>query len=99
MASAILASENVASINLGIEVPLDQLVRATEKFKPDVVGLTFSAAYQYGAVRANLLELRNRLPETIKIWAGGESILRIRKLPFGIVKIKSLDELPVATLC
>lgn len=99
MASAILASENVASINLGVEVPLDQLVRATEKFKPDVVGLTFSAAYHYGAVRSNLLELRERLPETTKIWAGGESMLRIRKLPLGIVKIKSLDELPVTTLC
>jgi len=84
---------------LYLEVPLDQLVRATEKFKPDVVGLTFSAAYHYGAVRSNLLELRERLPETTKIWAGGESMLRIRKLPFGIVKIKSLDELPVATLC
>ena len=99
MASAILASENVASINLGVEVPLDQLVRATEKFKPDVVGLTFSAAYHYGSVRSNLLELRERLPETTKIWAGGASMLRIRKLPFGIVKITSLDELPIATLC
>lgn len=96
MASAVLASENVASIN---EVSLDQLVCATEEFKPDVVGLTFSTAYHYGAVRANLLELSERLPETTKIWARGESILRIRKLPFGIEKIKSLDELPVATLC
>lgn len=98
MSAAILANEGVASINLGIEMPMDQLVRATEKFNPSVVGLTFSAAYPYTSVRAHLHELRERLPGIIKIWAGGHAMQRIRKLPVGVVKIKSLDELPIAAI-
>lgn len=98
MTAAVLASENIACINLGIEVPVDQLLLATEKFHPRIVGLTFSAAYPYGAVRSHLQELRERLPGTIKIWAGGHAMLRIRKLPAGVVKIKSFDDLPLAAI-
>lgn len=98
MTAAILASDDIASINLGVEVPLDQLVRATEKIKPRVVGLTFSAAYPYAAVRTHLQELRERLPAKTWIWAGGHAMQRIRKLPNGVVKVNSLDDMPVATL-
>ena len=98
MTAAILANEGVASINLGIEVPLDQLVLAAEKFNPSVVGLTFSAAYPYGAVRLHLQELRERLPVSTRIWVGGHAVQRIRKMPNGVEKVKSLAELPVSAI-
>lgn len=98
MTAAILASENVAAINLGVEMPLEQLVRAAEKFNSSVVGLTFSGAYPYATVRSHLQELRARLPATTNIWAGGHAMGRIRKLPTGVIKIISFDELPIATI-
>ncbi|NNF97244.1 MAG: hypothetical protein HKM94_09990 [Halobacteria archaeon] len=98
LTAAILASEDVASSNLGVEVPLDQLIRATKKINPSVVGLTFSAAYPYGAVRTHLQELSERLPAKTRIWAGGHAIQRIRKLPIGVVKVKSFDELPISAI-
>ena len=98
MTAAILASENITAINLGVEMPLDQLVPAAEKFNSSVVGLTFSGAYPYGSVRSHLQELRARLPATTNIWAGGHAMGRIRKLPTGVKKIISFDELPIATI-
>ena len=98
LTATLLASEDIGSINLGVEIPMDQLVLAAEKTRPRVLGLTFSAAYPYAMVRSHLQELRARLPSTTVIWAGGHAMQRMRKLPRGVVKIKSLDELPLAML-
>jgi len=58
------------------------------------VGLTFSAAYQYSNIRNNLLELRDSIPEDVDIWVGGQGSKRLRKLPEGISKITSFNQLP-----
>ena len=95
MVSALLSSRNITVINLGGEVPLDQIVSAIDRFQADVLGVTFSGAYQYENIRNNLAELREAIAEGIDIWTGGEGVKRLRKLPNGIIKFTSLEKLPL----
>ena len=94
MVEAILASQGRAAINLGGEVPMDQIKNAIEQFEADTLGITFSAAYPYKHIRPHLNELRDLLPADVTIWTGGEGVYRLRKLPAGVKKFKTLDTLP-----
>ena len=77
MVSAWLSSRQISVINLGGEVPLDQIVSAVEHFEADVLGVTFSGAYQYENIRTNLCELRDSIAEGVDIWTGGEGVRRL----------------------
>jgi methylmalonyl-CoA mutase cobalamin-binding subunit len=90
-----LSAHDISIINLGGEVPMDQIVRATQQFNADIVGITFSGAYQYKNIRPHLLELRRQIPESVDIWTGGEGVRRLRKLPAGVTKFSSLENLPL----
>ena len=94
MVSALLSSRNISVVNLGAEVPLDQLVSAVDRYEADILGVTFSGAYQYENIRSNINELRDSIPEGVDIWMGGEAVKRMRKLPLGIKKFTSMDKLP-----
>lgn len=96
MVAAMLSSHGIAAINLGGEVPMDQINGAVKQFHADAVGITFSGAYQYKHIRPHLLELRELIPAEVQIWTGGEGVRRLRKLPHGVTKFNSLEKLPVA---
>ena len=74
---------------------MDQIGHAAKQFHVDVVGITFSGAYPYQNIRQHLLELRELISEDIVIWTGGEGVRRLRKLPGGVTKFKSLEQLPL----
>jgi methanogenic corrinoid protein MtbC1 len=95
MVAALLSARGIAAINLGGEVPMDQISRAVKRFRADTVGITFSSAYQYSQIRAHLIELRELIPSDVDIWAGGEGVRRLRKLPHGVLKINTLEKLPL----
>ena len=94
MVTALLSSRGICTINLGGEVPMDQISHAVVQFRADAVGVTFSGAYQYKNIRPHLLELRQLIPDDVDIWTGGEGVRRLRKLPAGVSKFTSLDKLP-----
>jgi DNA-binding transcriptional MerR regulator len=95
MVAAMLSSHGVSTINIGAEVPMDQIGHAVEQFNVDIVGITFSGAYQYRNIRPHLIELRELIPDDIEIWTGGEGVRRLRKLPVGITKFSTLEKLPL----
>jgi len=95
MLTAMLSSRGISVINLGGEVPMDQIGHAVQQFQADVAGITFSGAYQYRNIRQHLLELRELLPDNVDIWTGGEGVRRLRKLPAGVIKFNSLEKLPL----
>ena len=94
MVAALLSSRGIPVINLGGEVPMDQIVRAVQQFHADVVGITFSGAYPYRNIRLHLVELRELIPDTVEVWTGGEGVHRLRKLPHGVTRFTSLENLP-----
>ena len=46
MVAALLSCHGISVINIGGEVPMDQIVAAAQQFNTDIVGITFSGAYQ-----------------------------------------------------
>ena len=93
MVSAMLSAHNISSINLGAEVPMDQIRHAVDKFHVDTIGITFSGAYKYNHIRDDLQEMRDLIPDDVNIWIGGEGVRRLRKLPPGITKFMSLEKI------
>ena len=95
MLAALLSARGISVINLGGEVPMDQIGRAAQQFRADVVGITFNGSYQYRNIRQHLLELRELLADEVDIWTGGEGVRRLRKLPAGVTRFNSLEQLPL----
>ena len=95
MVAAMLSSHGVSTINIGADVPMDQIGHAVEQFNVDIVGITFSGAYQYKNIRPHLIELRELIADDIEIWTGGEGVRRLRKLPVGVTKFSTLEKLPL----
>lgn len=93
MVSALLIEQGISTINLGAEMPMDQLVQAVSQFHARTVGLSFSAAYNYRQIRPDVLELRQQLAPDVAIWLGGEAVQAMRKLPEGVSRFKSLEQL------
>ena len=101
MAEAVLAENGAVTINIGSDIPLNNLKLAAISCKVDVVALSFSFAHPARDVLPTLLHFRRLLPPQIQIWAGGAGISTIRKRPKGVSLIYdfkdaifALNELP-----
>jgi len=92
MAEALLLHAGRATLNLGTDVPLDQIVAAVGRSAVSTVALSFSACYSRGSIRDDLEELADRLPRDVGIWIGGEGVRRLRRLP-PVVEMKSLESI------
>jgi DNA-binding transcriptional MerR regulator/methylmalonyl-CoA mutase cobalamin-binding subunit len=92
MAEALFIHAGRATLNLGTDVPLDQIVAAAERSGVKTVALSFSACYARGSIRDDLEELADRLPRSVEVWIGGAGVQRLRRLPPSVVR-KSLDSL------
>jgi DNA-binding transcriptional MerR regulator/methylmalonyl-CoA mutase cobalamin-binding subunit len=96
MAEALLAAEGAACISLGPQTPVADIIVAVARTAPQIVALSFSAAYPWRKARDGLLELRAALPTAVDVWAGGGVIsARGAQLP-GIVCFGGIDEVPGA---
>jgi methanogenic corrinoid protein MtbC1 len=97
MAQAVLADQGAECINLGSHIPLSDLEKAILGCKADIVALSFSFAFPKWRVRPLLAHLRERLPATVEIWAGGAGTASIKRTPTGIRIFSDLHE-PVVVL-
>jgi MerR family transcriptional regulator, light-induced transcriptional regulator len=84
MAEAVLAEAGAVTINIGSDIPLNNLKLAAISCKVDVVALSFSFAHPVRDVLPTLLHFRRLLPVNIQLWAGGAGISVIRKKPKGV---------------
>lgn len=92
MAQATLADMGVDCIDLGPQMPVADLNMAARECKADVVALSFSRAFPARKLRPALIQLREALPSTVQIWAGGSGVARLRNVPSGIRLFSNLDE-------
>jgi len=92
MAEALLLHAGRATLNLGTDVPLDQIVAATERSAVSTVALSFSACYARGSIRDDLEELADHLPRGVRIWIGGAGVRRLKRLPPSVER-KSLESI------
>jgi len=92
MVDVLLHESGLATVNLGTEVPLEQVVQAVTQVNAGTVGLSFSSSYPYGQIRKDLLELRSRIPSDTAIWIGGGGAQRLKRFPPGVIR-KELEQL------
>lgn len=92
LVEALLRQAGSATLNLGADVPLDQIVAAAQRTGVTTVVLSFSACYPRGPIRAHLEELAVRLPSGVHVWIGGAGVRRLQRLPPPIVK-KDLESI------
>jgi methanogenic corrinoid protein MtbC1 len=94
MAQAVLALEGCACTSLGVRVPASQVVSACAGFRPDIVGVSFSACANPAHVHRALEQLRAELPASVALWAGGgSSALARRRFP-GVQRVAHIREVP-----
>jgi len=79
MVEALLVMEDAHPVLLGAQTPIDEIVRAAQVKQVDAVCLSFSVAYSPLLAAQGLRDLRQMLPASIGIWAGGYGIKPIRK--------------------
>ena len=92
MAEALLCQAGNVTLNLGTDVPMDQIVAAAKRTGVTTVALSFSACYPRGSIRGDLDDLAARIPEGITIWIGGAGVRRLSRLPPSVQRM-SLDAL------
>ncbi len=93
MARAVLASLGEASITIAVDLPTADIVAAASSYRATVVGITASLAYPPKLLAANIAELRQKLPESIRLWAGGAGVVRLPRLPEGVIQITNMFDL------
>lgn len=71
MAEALLALDGASCIALGTETPPSSIARAAREHGVHIVALSFSAAFPRRQVTPSLQQLRQLLPATTALWAGG----------------------------
>jgi hypothetical protein len=75
-------------------MPLRDMVMGVEAHHADVIALSFSVSLNPNHVLDGLNELRQQLPPSVQIWAGGRCpALHRRELP-GVVVLGPLEDIP-----
>lgn len=79
MAEALFALEGAHCVSLGVQTPLNEIVRAARVQNADIVALSFSSAMSPRAAVDNVTELQARLGEATQVWAGGSCAALARR--------------------
>lgn len=90
MAEALLWHAGKSTLNLGTDIPMEQILVAVDRSRVRAVALSFSASYPRGTIRAQLEELADRLPPEVTVWIGGSGVRRLSRLPPSVIRA-SLD--------
>lgn len=92
MAQAILTLHGANVLQLGQQVPFNDIVGAVSRHRADLVGLSFSPCYSARLGKALLQELRQALDPGVEIWAGGLAVRRFARMPSGVTAVTDLDK-------
>lgn len=95
MVETLLSIYGATCLDLGAETPVSEIQLAVHAHQIDILCLSFSAVFPKTKCLNSLVELRQRLPETVAMWVGGAGIPHSR-LAAGIIHFPSLRELKSA---
>ena len=84
MAQAVLADAGASCTDIGPHVPPNELAAAARASQAEIVALSFSFSYPEWRVRPLLTHLRQSLPATVELWAGGAGVAFIKRAPRGV---------------
>jgi DNA-binding transcriptional MerR regulator/methylmalonyl-CoA mutase cobalamin-binding subunit len=93
MAEITLVLEGCECVSLGAQTPVAEIVRAAQANRAQIVGLSFSPAFNAQLLQRGLQDLRSRLPAGIEIWAGGSHPVLQRRPPEGVTPVPRLEDI------
>ena len=93
MSESLLSLQGCRCLSLGVQTPLWDAVLAARAHRVDLLALSFSSALNAAQVVDSLAELREMLPATIGIWAGGDSPALRRHRLAGVEVLAGLHEI------
>jgi MerR family transcriptional regulator, light-induced transcriptional regulator len=91
MVEALLTLEGATCIPLGTQMPLAEIGKAAAAHHADIVALSFSAAFAHRHIPGLLQQLREMLPDTVELWAGGSGVSRVTS-PAGVRQLSGLQQ-------
>jgi methanogenic corrinoid protein MtbC1 len=91
-AQAMLTIHGADCISLGSDLPFEEIVGAARQYDVAVVGLSFSDAFPTRQASAFLRELRQQLPASIALWAGGAGALRLTRSINGVLVLRTIED-------
>jgi methylmalonyl-CoA mutase cobalamin-binding subunit len=93
MVEALMVVEDIYPVLLGPQTPIDEIVRAAQIKQADAVCLSFSSGYSPTLSAQGLRDLRQMLPASIELWAGGYGVKAIRKSIDGVCLMPEFQDL------
>jgi DNA-binding transcriptional MerR regulator/methylmalonyl-CoA mutase cobalamin-binding subunit len=96
MAEAQLVLEGAVCIPLGLQTPLPEIVAAAAAHRVDIVALGLSGCSPERSLVATLQRLRQALPRSVALWAGGRAPALRRRRLVGINVVTELHDVPAA---
>lgn len=94
MVECLLALEGCRCLSLGTQTPLPDIAKAAQAHQVDIVALSFSQSMNPNQVYDGLQELRQLLPETTQVWAGGRNPVLQRRPVQGVLVMGSMELIP-----
>ncbi len=96
MTEAMLHLQDCRTLHLGPAVPEAEIAHAAIEARADILALSFSVAHHPARTVDVLVTLRERLPPSVLIWAGGANCGLRHPLPPGIAVFDTLAAIPAA---
>jgi methanogenic corrinoid protein MtbC1 len=93
MAEAMFALEGCDCVNLGTQMPMQDIALAAKAHRASIVALSFSSHMKPNHVRDGLKDLRAHLPREFEIWAGGSNSALQRKAVEGVSVLQTLESI------
>jgi len=96
MAEALLALEGCQCLSLGVQTPIWDIVSAAKALRSDVVALSCTGCTNPNHLIEGLIELRNKLPAQVAVWAGGSAPVLQRRAIDGVCVMPTLASIAPA---
>ncbi|MDE3009916.1 MAG: MerR family transcriptional regulator [Pseudomonadota bacterium] len=96
MAEALMTMDGAECLSFGLQLPVADIIQAALAHRVDVVTVALSPAYPRTATNEGLSELRGALPAAIEVWAGGGGVMRLKRVPEGVVVVSALADVSAA---
>ncbi len=95
MAEALMTMDGAECLAFGIQMPIDDIVKAAVAHHVDVITLSFSSAYPRNRTAEGLAELRLQLPASTEIWVGGGGVMRLKRVPDQVFVVRELADVSI----
>jgi len=92
MAKALFAELGANCLFLGAQTPVAEIVSATEAYRIDLIGLSFSPAFPTRQISPLLKLLRSAVPAAVPIWIGGKGASKVAGFPAGVRYFRDIAE-------